>query len=163
MNAAQSQATISGSWQEYRSGVRTGALVYFTPTDGGRSTSTRPKSKEDCTVRALALATGVSFDKAYDVLAIAGRKPHQRFAFKLWANSLAPRYTLRVELRWHPFQAVKGESRMNPAKFCTQFLNGRWIVRTAKHVFAVIDGVVLDETSPRPDRCIYGAWEVIGL
>lgn len=50
---------------------------------------------------------------------------------------------------------------MNPGKFCRQCGEGRWIAKTAGHVFAVIDGAVYDTASPRPDLCIYGAWKVV--
>lgn len=58
------------------------------------------------------------------------------------------------------FPAVKGERRMNPATFCETYTQGRYICRVAKHVFAVIDGVVHDEIENRPDRCIYLAWRI---
>lgn len=153
MTRAQEQAVISGSMQEYRNGERRGWSVYFRATDAGRSESQRPRQRNDCTVRALALAKGISYDDAYDLLATGGRKCARGFHFGAWAKS-------QPDLKWRAFPAVKGETRMNPAKFCEQYSTGRWIIRTAKHVCAVVDGVVLDTDSPRPDRCIYGAWQV---
>lgn len=41
--------------------------------DAGRSASRRPRQKNDCTVRALALARGLTYDEAYDTLKAAGR------------------------------------------------------------------------------------------
>lgn len=154
MNSAQTQAVISGSSIEYRNGQKFVWLVYFRRTDAGRSESHRPKQQNDCTVRAVALAFDMPYDAAYDLLATAGRKSWRGFHFRQWAEQ-------QPNLRWRAFPAVKGETRMNPAKFCIQFPAGRWIARTAKHVFTIVDGVVLDTFSPDPARCIYGAWEVL--
>jgi hypothetical protein len=126
----------------------------FFQTDAGRSESKRPRQKNDCTVRALSLAVGIPYDRAHDELALAGRKYGSRFVFD--ANS----YDGAI-LRWRSFQAVKGTRRMTPGRFCAEHPTGRWIVKTAKHVFAVVGGVILDETFPRLDRCVYGAWEVV--
>ena len=131
----------------------------FRATDAGRKKSERPHSKNDCIVRALAVACDVSFDRAYDVLAEAGRKHYRPFDFRKWAKSPVPLIRLGVRLTWHPFPFLYGEPRMNPAKFCERVKIGRWILRTVDHVFAVVDGVVYDEQCPTSKRlCIYGAW-----
>ena len=125
----------------------------WTKTDAGRGSSKRPKQVNDCTVRALVLTRGLSYDEAYDVLKAAGRECNKRFLMvaylsqQPWAHKIA-------------FQAVKGERRMNPVTFTKQFSNGVYICRTAKHVFAVVDGVVLDDHKASPNRCIYTAWKI---
>lgn len=131
----------------------------FVYSDGGRSNSKRPKQQNDCTVRAVALAFEVPYDRAYDMLKSAGRKSHQGFYFNEWAEETVVNGR---RLKWRPFQAVKGQKRMNPVRFSQEFAKGRWIVRTAGHVFAFIDGVGYDDTKERDSRCIYGAWEVVG-
>src|SRR6478672_2021687 len=65
------------------------------------------------------------------------------FAFSRWAKKQAA-------LQWTAFPAVEGQCRMNPAKFCNQFRQRRWVASTAKHVFAVIDGVGHDEAPAGP-------------
>jgi hypothetical protein len=122
-------------------------------TDAGRSESQRPRQKNDCTVRALASARGLTYDEAYDELKQAGRKCGRGFAIQVWLN--AQPWALKL-----PFPAVKGERRMNPVTFVAQFPLGNFICRSSKHVFAVIDGKVLDEVKIRGDRCIYTAWRV---
>jgi len=146
---------VSGSYQEYVNGARRSWSVYFINTDAGRAESKRPKQQNDCTVRAVALAFKLPYDEAYELMAKAGRKSWQGIHFRSWADQ-------HPHLKRKSFPAVKGQSRMNPAKFCSEFKIGHWIAQTAKHVFAVIDGVVLDTSSPRPNRCIYAAWEVTG-
>lgn len=121
--------------------------------DAGRSTSKRAKQKNDCTVRALATARGLPYDDAYDLLAAAGRKCGRGFAFSKWINEQP--WAKKIS-----FPAVKGKRRMNPATFSQQFPHGRFVCQVAKHVFAVIDGVVHDTHASRPDRCIYTAWAI---
>ena len=125
----------------------------FIQTDGGRSVSKRPKQRNDCTVRALAVARGWASDKAYDDLAFYGRKCGEGFRMATYLNDMpwAGRY---------PFPAVKGERRMNPATFCEQFPIGTWICKTAKHVFVIKDGCIYDMVPQRDDRCIYTAWKI---
>ena len=126
----------------------------FVRTDAGRSLSARPKQNNDCTVRAVALALGMEYDIAYDVLAGAGRKCGKGFHLNVWLT--AQPWTRKI-----PFQAIKGKPRMNPATFVKQYPLGVYICKVAKHVFLVKDGVVYDTFENRPDRCIYTAWEIL--
>ena len=121
--------------------------------DAGRAQSKRPRQKVDCTVRAVALALAIPYDEAYDRLATAGRKCSQRFDLAKWLN--AQPCVSKIA-----FPAAKGQRRMNPQVFCETYRSRRYICRVAKHVFAVIDGVVYDTFENRPDRCIYTAWEI---
>lgn len=123
-------------------------------TDGGRAGSKRPRQKNDCTVRALALALDLAYDDAYDRLADAGRKCARGFAFPKWMNQQP--WATKMS-----FPAVKGMPRMNPATFVKQFPQGRFICQVAKHVLVVLDGVVYDAFENRPDRCIYVAWAIV--
>lgn len=127
----------------------------FVKTDAGRAASARPGQRRDCTVRAVATAAGLTYDQAYQTLAQAGRKSSQTFNMREWEGAAA---IGRVDTVTFP--ATKGARRMNPAEFVRQHPEGRWIVFTAKHVFAVVDGVVYDESPERADRCIYRAWKI---
>ncbi len=129
------------------------ALYPWLRTDAGRSVSARPKQKNDCTVRALALVRGSTFDEAYDTLANAGRKCSKGFHIGVWLEGQD--WATKIS-----FPAIKGEPRMNPAKFAERFQNGRFICRTAKHVYAVIDGVAMDTARSKSNRCIYTAWRI---
>lgn len=135
-------------------------LFPFVICDGGRATSRRPRQTNDCTVRAIALATGADYDFAYDTLKEAGRKCSRGFHFRKWAKDQSFN---GFTFEWMAFPAVKGERRMNPMSFYKLFPQGRYIAKTARHVFAVIDGVVHDSWEQRADRCIYGCWKVIPL
>ena len=123
-------------------------------TDAGRSESRRPRQSNDCTVRALATARQITYDAAYDVLKDAGRSSGRRFRMQDWLD-LQP-WAEKIS-----FPAVKGKPRMNVAAFVHQYPQGIFIVRVAKHVFAVRDGVVFDDSHNRPDRCVYTAWKIV--
>ena len=134
-------------------------------TDGGRADSRRPKQQNDCTVVALAVVTGTPYDAMYDLLAQdGGRKSWRGFNVDRWIYGRIdpaigePEYIFGWTAERLSFPAVKGQRRMNPATFHTAFPAGRFMVRTAGHVHAVVDGVTLDTVAPDPDRCIYAAW-----
>ena len=136
----------SGEWRSW-------SLSYPVEiTDGGRSKSKRPRQSNDCTVRAIAIAMGLDYDDAYDWLAAEGRESWSRFNID---EFLKDRGARKIS-----FPAVKGKPRMNPATFCKEFPKGRYICNVAKHVFAVVDGVVHDAFENRPNRCIYTAYEI---
>lgn len=130
----------------------------FQKHDGGRSVSRRPKQQNDCTVRALAVATGMPYDDAYDILKEAGRQSSRKFKMPEWMSK-QPLAALRFEKMTFP--SVKGQPRMNPVRFCSQFPYGTFIVRTAKHVFVIRDGVAIDTEQEPAERCIYSAWRVV--
>jgi hypothetical protein len=133
-------------------------MNHFVQSDAGRSLSKRPKQKNDCTVRAVVEATGIAYDAAYDILKEAGRKCSTGFHFKDWA---ATNPLEGFVFKWKPFQAVKGERRMNPVKFCETHPTGTYILKTAKHVFAVKNGKIYDTFCEHDERCVYGCWEVV--
>lgn len=130
------------------------ALSYrFLSCDAGRAESRRSRQKNDCTVRALALARNLPYDEAYDILKAAGRQCSRGFQFPDWLNSQP--WATKM-----PFPAVKGRRRMNLDAFTKAYPSGVFICRVAKHVFVVRDGVVLDTLENSPDRCIYTAWRI---
>lgn len=122
-------------------------------TDAGRSKSRRSRQKNDCTVRALALARNLEYDIAYDMLAEAGRKCAKGFDIMRWLDG--QEWATKI-----PFPAKKGEPRMNPVEFAKQYPSGKYICRVAKHVYCVVDGVAMDTHRSRPNRCIYTAWRI---
>lgn len=115
--------------------------------DGGRGASSRPDNTDDCAIRALALAAGLPYDDAHDVL--KGNSSSDR------TKDLA---SLHVEKMTFP--SVKGQPRMTPSMFCRKFPKGTFIVKTAKHVFVIRDGVALDLRQEPANHCIYAAWRV---
>lgn len=133
----------------------------FIQTDGGKKAAGF-KEKNDCTVRALALATGTSYAEAHVALADDDRRTGKGHDFKGWLYRLAwqEKSYHGFIFDWFAFKAVRGESRMTRDKFCREYPVGAYILREAKHVFAVIDGVAHDTGKSYEGRCVYGAWKV---
>lgn len=127
--------------------------------DGGRSSSKRPRQKNDCVVRAVALATSLPYDTVYDLMAEGGRKSSQGFHLREWLatqNNVVNSY----RFVWEPYPACKGLRRMNPVDFADEHPRGTFICKTAGHVYAVINGVAHDLEPTYDESCIYGAWWV---
>ena len=57
------------------------------------------------------------------------------------------------------FPAVKGVPRLRGKDFVKQYPEGTYILKLAKHVVAIVDGVYLD-TWDSTEKIIYKAWEV---
>ncbi len=126
-------------------------------SDGGRSTSKRPKQKNDCVVRALALLTGFSYDEAYEELAKRGRKCGGGTAKVVWKAILK-----EWGYRKQSFPAIKGVNRVSLKSFAEHYLTGEYLVQMAGHVTFVRNGVVLDAFRPRQDGCVYAVWQIDG-
>lgn len=143
-------------------GSRDGQRFLFTVPwdrhDAGRSESRRPRQSNDCTVRALATATGADYDDAYDALMRCGRKAARGFNFRNWAKDAEFNGFRFV---WCAFPAVKGMWRVNPVTFALTCPEGRFILRTAKHVLACVDGRISDTSRGAEAACVYGAWTAV--
>jgi hypothetical protein len=124
-------------------------IEYF--KDGGGSPD---YERNDCTVRALAIATLVPYWKCYQVLAEFGRKPNKgtniRKFFK--NNKMVLGY-------W--FKKLKFRKQITLNKFVKKYPEGTFYVRISRHVFVVKDGVAIDMVRPKTYCRITDAWEVI--
>ena len=122
----------------------------------GRPTE-QPHDKGDCTVRALATASGMSYWSAWDLLyKIQGEQNHCHFYLFTYLRDYPERMGVRQYL---PFPATRGVARVKLQDFQRAFPTGRYIVQVASHATAIIDGVCVDSWYPRR-KCVYGAWEM---
>lgn len=122
--------------------------------DGGRAASHHPKQQRDCVVRAVAIVIGENYDVTHDKFAVLGRETGKATPKKLWQ--------LEFNRLWvkKSFQAIAGEKRMTIDSFTDQHKTGRWVIQTAGHVLAVIDGVANDRCPIRWNACVYAAWKI---
>ena len=123
-----------------------------------KSASKRPKQTNDCTVLALAIALECSYDTAYDYLKTLGRKCTQGFELHEHLNKSKTLFNNSIEKI--PFPAQKGIPRMTAVSMSEEYPKGTYILRQAKHICTMRDGVLYD-TWKSQDRCIYKAWEII--
>lgn len=126
----------------------------FKLSDGGRSQSKRPRQKNDCVVRAIALAFERPYDEVYALLAAEGRACGRATSHLITNSWLSER------AKYRSFPAEKGQPRMNLARFAEEHPRGRFVAKMAGHVVAVIDGVVFDTIMPRMTACVYCAWTI---
>lgn len=115
--------------------------------------------KGDCQVRALHIATGLSYPAAWDLLYRLQGK-HRTAGFSLTGyldRDPEPLGVLRV-LR---FPAVRGRPRMTVLEFCRTHPRGNFILSLAHHVVGVEDGLYYDRWDCGM-KCVYKAWEVRG-
>jgi hypothetical protein len=127
--------------------------IPFVHADGGQACSRRPKERKTCTVVAVALAKKMPFDEVHSMLEANGREYGKGFKLEKyltqqsWAKPIS-------------FPAEKGKPRMNVMDFVNNYCQGAFIVKVAKHVFYVRDGVVYDTSEPAPHKCVYKAWRI---
>ncbi len=133
-------------WAGYRrTSIRSMALDHRTMnynfitciTDGGRKASSFPSETLDCTVRALALAGSMDYDKAHAIMESLGRKP--RRGHRGYNGKMAKLTGSRC---------VKRSGSLG--KFVATHPEGSYLVSIKSHVTAVIDGHVFDSCPPSP-------------
>lgn len=108
--------------------------------------------RSDCSVRALAVATGVPYAVASVVFSSLGRRigrgTEEEMCIRLYEEILGCR---RIEM-------AEG-MRLEP--FVTMAQKGRFVIHKHRHAFAVVDGVVHDwEGTSREGTVIVRAWRI---
>jgi hypothetical protein len=107
--------------------------------------------KNDCSVRALATALGLEYDKAWAIL-----KEHGRRA----------RTGVRITPLSNAYRAAKGlvhqplTQRPTLDQFTRDHNTGTWIVQLSNHVFVLRDGVQYDMMFNSPRRHVLGYWMI---
>jgi hypothetical protein len=119
----------------------------FKYSDAGKSSARYYYDKNDCTVRAYALASRMSYDAAHDRLERAGRKLGKSFP----CHRL---YTME-------FGKPCPRPGMTVKTFVQLAAKGRFIILIRGHVFYVEDGVIFDmDPSYNVNRHIRMIWRV---
>ncbi len=137
--------------------------------DGGRASAGYKGEAGDCVSRAIAIATGLPYQRVYSDLSeqIKTARLRSRRVRRNTKGS-SPRDGVPREA-YEPYLVALGwqwTPTMKIGSGCTTHLQanelpgGHLIVRLSGHMAAVIDGVVHDTHDPRRDgtRCVYGYW-----
>lgn len=108
--------------------------------------------KGDCSVRALAVGTGCTYEQASAVFSAAGRQMKH-------GTSQDTSHKVHVEwLKMKPLENVKGWS---VAAFIAANPSGTFILHRRRHAFAVVNGVLHDwEIGTKARSKIVRGWEV---
>lgn len=125
----------------------------FNQTDGGRGEAGFVE-KNDCTVRAIAATTDMTYLQAHELLKYCGRRDRRRFKFVSWICSVR-NINGRV-----PVPVTVSIGAKTTGQFLKMKMSGRFIVRTRGHVFAVIDGVIHDEGRFIPRARVKNIWRM---
>lgn len=99
------------------------------------------RERRDCTVRATAAVLDITYPEAHSRLESIGRKRGKGFPFKEAAPKLG--------LETCPELSCRRLGEILP-----EMHEGRFVVRIARHVFAVINGVIHDTVPPAPHKLV---------
>lgn len=103
-------------------------------------------------VLSFAIATGIDMDVISDVL--SQPLTPARIA-ELSSTAFAHVDVRKIDLPLH-----SGRPSITSAAFCARYRQGVYIVRSQSKVFAIRDGLFLNDEYPQSWECICGAWEL---
>ena len=139
------------------------SMCAFVVDDGGRLAAGYKGKTGDCVVRAITIATGLSYQQVYDDLNVLERRQPRRTIRQGSARTGVNKDISRVYLQRLGWRFVP---TMHIGQGCKTHLRadelpaGRVIVKVSKHLTTVIDGVIHDTHDPsrQGTRCVYGYW-----
>ncbi len=127
----------------------------------------------DCAVRALAVATGYSYNDCHAFFELHGREPRKgTFCYRILAGDLASR--LETSFPELGFKAVRCGGYVKPTlpagspwissgitlrSFCRARPTGAYFITVARHALAVVDGVIYDFAC-RDLRRVCDVWRI---
>ena len=133
--------------------------------DGGRAAAGFRGQAGDCATRAIAIATGLPYREAYDLVNqhAAGERSSKRRRGHSSARTGVHKVTMQKVMAalgwvWTPTMTVGSGCKVHLT--AAELPAGRLIVSLSRHYAAVVDGVVHDTHDPRREgaRCVYGYW-----
>ena len=137
--------------------------------DGGRAAAGYVGYTGDCTTRAIAIATGRSYQSVYDDLNAwgAAERKSKRRKGKSSARtgvygSTSRKYMASLGWTWVPTMLIGSGCQVHLR--ADELPAGRLVVAVSKHMVAVLDGVIHDTHDPSRDgtRCVYGYYYLEG-
>ena len=120
----------------------------LTFTDSGRFDF----ETNDCTVRAIVNTCDISYDEAWLIMQKIGRKPRRGANFNIFIRLYRERFNIE-ELRLPPLTL----NTIIPI-----MIKGKYIIRIKRHVFAVVDGKILDTGISPAFSKVINVWKVKG-
>ena len=108
--------------------------------------------KDDCSVRALAVACSVPYAVASVALSVTGRRVKQGTGLDT---------TIKLHEEFLGMTRVRSAEGMDLETFCLVAPKGAYVVHKKGHAFAVIDGIVHDwESTTKPSTMVLRVWRV---
>jgi len=121
----------------------------------------------DCVVRAVASASGLTYDKAHGWVADKFKRKNKKgtFGFPIGMNGMATtgEKLNRKSVKTLPKEnLMNGKSQMSVGTFVKMYDKGTYIIRVTGHAFTIKDGVVIGNTEDavRIRRVVKNAWRI---
>jgi hypothetical protein len=113
--------------------------------------SNRKHEKNDCGVTAIAIATGIGYDKAHKVLSSVGRKPRRGISFNMLKDAIEA-----VTGKRPTFETIlkPNGSRYTGVTIGKALPKGKYVLLFGGHAAALVDGVIEDWTDGRRKRIL---------
>jgi hypothetical protein len=133
-------------------------MIKFTETDSGRISSGYTHEHNDCTVRALAEATGASYAQAHSFWTKLGRTPRSG-SYMSWLDEYLTKNNdevfgwkvVRHKIPYHDHERERDPitrkptiKRVNVKTFIQQNPKGRFMTINRCHAKAIVDGEIRD-------------------
>lgn len=128
------------------------SFLPYIKTDAGREAAGFHWEAKDCTVRALALAFGLSYKEAHATMKDHGR--HDSSA--AWGFSILIEKKFGDLIEW---KKQRSELKMTVGRFLKEHPIGTYILNINGHVFAVINGMIHDSGPIRKGSHVKRAWK----
>jgi hypothetical protein len=134
--------------------------------DGGRAEAGFKGTTGDCATRAIAIATGMSYQDTYDLVNryCALEKPSKTRKGKSNARTGVHTVTFKkivsdLGFTWHPLNFIGSHAKAHMIGEELP-LAGTYILNVSKHYTTLVDGVVQDTFNPsrQGTRMVYGYW-----
>jgi hypothetical protein len=110
------------------------------------------KERNDCTVRALSVATDINYGVIHTIARAAGRQNRKGFNFeKILAR--AARYGIHS-------RKVTLQNRVRLSTFARKHPRGRYVILCAGHVSPLVDGVYIDCNTILLNRLVKAYWTI---
>jgi|MDSW01.2.fsa_nt_gb hypothetical protein len=131
--------------------------------DGGREKAGYKGDANDCVVRAISIATEISYQEVYDQLNVLAKKERRGKRKKTVSNSRLgvyrstyERFLKSIGWAWQPTMKIGQGCKVHLRG--DELPKGRLVVSVSRHLTAVVDGVIHDTHDPSRfgERCVYG-------
>lgn len=140
--------------------------VRFVHNDGGRAAAGYKGTTGDCATRALAIASGKSYQEVYDLINEAA-KSERIGKRKSWISSARTgvsretfhKVAVALGATWQPTMQIGSGCKVHLRQ--TELpATGRQVLSVSKHYAAWINGTLQDiyDCSRGGDRCVYGIY-----
>ena len=104
----------------------------------------------DCTIRSLVNTTGIPYQTVHKLFADAGR---------LVGHPTNLHHTIYTEYS-KSHRLFDRSKRPTVAMFIESHRSGKWIVKIDRHVFALVDGRIIDSAKVGVRRRVHSYWEM---